>query len=339
MKTCIEQLPIELWLSIFSYIEIHDLFRAFSDLNRSFDQLLAFHQLSLYVQFDSTVREKFSWQQSILNRLSRIESCLEKESLELFEFIGSYSKQLIQLKSLVIQTFLQNTASICNALEQLHSLEYIELTCVPTQQLLETLLTLSNLHICRLKLWPPRSNITERLYRSSNVEVLHIKLLGDTNHSILYFLLLNMPKLKYLEFEEKNSMALFRQNLCNFEHLRVLKFIWSSSQYKPGYLENYHKIFSRLRSLYLDVYYFQLDELLNNKLIDFLSTLVTKIKGIKIFIICKLLITIIDNDIQTKFDRCCQRLTMILNNQSNVICQIQWTEVKACKHIIHIISK
>jgi hypothetical protein len=41
MSSRVEQLPVELWISIFSYIDIHDLFETFTNLNSYFDSLLA----------------------------------------------------------------------------------------------------------------------------------------------------------------------------------------------------------------------------------------------------------------------------------------------------------
>jgi len=52
MVTCIEDIPIEIWLSIFSYLEAHDLFRAFINLNNYFQQLINSRHLLYNVQFN-----------------------------------------------------------------------------------------------------------------------------------------------------------------------------------------------------------------------------------------------------------------------------------------------
>lgn len=50
----LEDLPIEIWTSIFSYLEAHDLFRAFTRLNSYFTRLLRCNQLLYHIQFNQT---------------------------------------------------------------------------------------------------------------------------------------------------------------------------------------------------------------------------------------------------------------------------------------------
>ncbi|CAF3428260.1 unnamed protein product [Rotaria sp. Silwood2] len=276
MKARAEQLPIELWLSIFSYIEVHDLFQAFSNLNNFFDKLLASQHLLLYVQLGSTRKNynskfnqsNFYWSNSILDRITCIQFFSEYESDDLLQFVQSYSKKFIQLKSLIIQASIQNISSICSALEQLNSLQSISLTCKPSQKLLDAILHISTLRICRLRFWRPISTINYHSGTNSNVEILHIKLLDDPNHSIVYLLLSHMPKLKYLEIEKCRSVPLFAQELFILEHLQILKFIWDRHQYKSDYFAHCHTVIPYLKSLYLTVYYLQFDEAFDNNLID-----------------------------------------------------------------------
>jgi hypothetical protein len=40
MKTRTERLPIEIWIKIFDYLQVHHTFQAFSNLNKYFDDIL-----------------------------------------------------------------------------------------------------------------------------------------------------------------------------------------------------------------------------------------------------------------------------------------------------------
>jgi hypothetical protein len=52
-----EQLPIEIWLSIFSHLEAQELFRSFTILNSYFDQLVNCIYLKFNIQFTKTKNE------------------------------------------------------------------------------------------------------------------------------------------------------------------------------------------------------------------------------------------------------------------------------------------
>ena len=60
MKTCIEHLPIELWIEIFSYLEAHTLLQAFTNLNHYFDQLIASDHLFFNVLLGKTNRKSIT---------------------------------------------------------------------------------------------------------------------------------------------------------------------------------------------------------------------------------------------------------------------------------------
>jgi hypothetical protein len=74
MSSRVEQLPLELWISIFSYLEAHDLFEAFTNLNSYFDYLLASNHLQFNIIFRKTDSKLFrrhnilNTDDSILNR-------------------------------------------------------------------------------------------------------------------------------------------------------------------------------------------------------------------------------------------------------------------------------
>ncbi|CAF0740955.1 unnamed protein product [Adineta ricciae] len=50
MVACLEDLPVELWISIFAYLEAHDLLQAFSNLNYYFDQIISSDYILFHVR-------------------------------------------------------------------------------------------------------------------------------------------------------------------------------------------------------------------------------------------------------------------------------------------------
>jgi ABC-type polysaccharide transport system permease subunit len=54
MNTCAEQLPIEIWIMIFQYLEAHGIFQAFQNLNHYFNQILTLDHLLFYICLKQT---------------------------------------------------------------------------------------------------------------------------------------------------------------------------------------------------------------------------------------------------------------------------------------------
>ena len=347
MKTHAERLPVEIWLTILSYIEVHDLFYAFLSLNAYFNKLLNSSHLLLHVQFQSTkeknnsksYRSNFNWSNSILNRITCLQSNSEYSSSDLPQFLQYHSKELIRLKSLISRPLKPEYSSICNAIEKIDSLQYVSLTCIPNQKLLEAILLAPNLRICRLKFHRPTSFIDYNFWANSNVEILRIKILEQSSHAILYLLLSHMPKLKHLEIDQCNPLPLINQNIFILEHLHTLKLFWNSSEHRSNYFEQCHRVTPCLRRFYLVVNYFQFDELSDKNLIHFLLTLLKRIKPITIGIQCCRLTTTVDDNIVTKLNDYCQQLLFELNTQNNGTFQIRWTEEKLNEHKIQVISQ
>jgi hypothetical protein len=97
MKTCIEHLPIELWIEIFSYLEAHILLQAFTNLNHHFDQLLTSDYVLFNVRLGIVDRNpleysiKSYWSESILNYNEHL---LKKNQ----EYIFSRSNRISRFK-------------------------------------------------------------------------------------------------------------------------------------------------------------------------------------------------------------------------------------------------
>ena len=133
MKTCAEQLPIEIWISIFQHFEIHDLLYAFNNLNRYFNEILSSDHLLLHVQLEKC--EQFyrqlaflsPWPSSILNRIVYLKSSTQGHGKYLSQFLYWHGSQLLRLKSLTIEVNRQELRP--NSIEYLscHPIEYLRL--------------------------------------------------------------------------------------------------------------------------------------------------------------------------------------------------------------------
>ncbi|CAF0793270.1 unnamed protein product [Rotaria sordida] len=159
MKTYAEHLPIELWILIFRYIEIHDLFRAFTNLNNYFNRILASNHLLFYIQLrkdDIFYKEQTifpSWSTTILNRIISLKLSTKKHRKYIFQFLNLHGKELIRLKSLTIEIYEREICPSCIDFLKYHSIEYLSLKCIPNQVLIEAILSSPKLCKCRLYFW------------------------------------------------------------------------------------------------------------------------------------------------------------------------------------------
>ncbi|CAF4703449.1 unnamed protein product [Rotaria sp. Silwood2] len=93
MKTSIEHLPVELWISIFSYLEAHDLFQAFTDLNNYFDKLIASDYLLFHVRLGKSDHNPLEysirpyWSDSILNRIISLQPIIQHKTSHIPKFL------------------------------------------------------------------------------------------------------------------------------------------------------------------------------------------------------------------------------------------------------------
>src|SRR5580698_740191 len=102
-----EQFPVEIWLSIFSYLEAQDLFHAFINLNSYFDQLLNCDYLTLTIKLKKRSSNyhprrytKFM-NNSVLNRTITFDSLIGKRHGEFIcRFLLRNSDKFNRLQSL-----------------------------------------------------------------------------------------------------------------------------------------------------------------------------------------------------------------------------------------------
>ncbi|CAM4916360.1 unnamed protein product [Rotaria socialis] len=133
MPSSVEQFPIELWLKIFSYLEAHDLVKAFDNLNSYFRSILASHKLRLHVEINSkdienTLSTTSIWSIIPLESI-RLLTAQTSQSNLIVEFLLSNSSHLKHLTFLdldVKSTYIKPLASIL-----------VNLVCIKTFSLRE----------------------------------------------------------------------------------------------------------------------------------------------------------------------------------------------------------
>ena len=205
MPICAEELPVEIWLIIFQYLEAHDLFHAFHNLNYYFNKILASNHLLFYVrlkEIDNTHPEystESSWFDSILNRIICLRPVVRSQSSYFVQFLRSHANKLIRLQSLSIKLCSGYTPFIAQPLKQLHSLEHLSLTCTSDPALIESILCIPSLRKCQLTLRESTLTINHNLNLNSNLKQFFIIFLDNINYLLIENILIYTSKLKRLE--------------------------------------------------------------------------------------------------------------------------------------------
>ncbi|UJR08858.1 hypothetical protein I4U23_013113 [Adineta vaga] len=217
MKTSIEQLPIELWIEILSYLEAHVIFHAFTNLNHHFDYILTSDHLLFNVELGKTDRNPLEytvqpyWSKTILNRIIHLQPLISQQLSHIPEFLRWHCSELHQLKSLTMKLRGRQISAISNVLPHLLSLHYLSIKCVPNQILLDAILVTPNLNVAQFEFSRPITSINIRSDKISPLKVLDIQLEDDSYSSIMILLLSHMPKLQWLQMRnydiyiDKNS--------------------------------------------------------------------------------------------------------------------------------------
>ncbi|CAF1464129.1 unnamed protein product [Rotaria sordida] len=336
MKTSIEQLPVELWISIFSYFEAHDLFQAFTNLNNYFDQLIASDYLLFNVRLGKSDHNPLEysiqpyWSNSILNRIISLHPIIQHKTSHIPEFLRWHCTKLIQLKSLKVKLRRREIPTICIALQQLKSLSHLFIECIPNQMLLETILSLPVLRVCQLVFLRAITSINCYSNQMSKIEKFYIKLQDDSHNSIINLLLSRMPKLKKLEINNSESYfnehdSLFIKPLFILSELQTIKISWSSRNSDRQFFENFHQILPNLKCLYFNFIYDYFTEDFFNILIHHWWPTIENLERINIFIKFQRPQMTIDNDMQINLDKF-QSILLAMNDKYNGFVNFKWTE-------------
>lgn len=346
MKTCAEELPIEIWISIFHYLEIHDLFQAFDNLNNYFNSILSSNHLSFYVQLDKCKYfykqlAFFSpWSNSILNRIISLKSTTKGRGKFISQFLHFHINKFHRLKSLTIEIHKQELW--LNSIEFIKSypIEYLSLACIPNQILLEAILSSPILSKCRLYFWESRITLNDYININNSIEILYIKLKDNSNASIPNFLLSNIKNLKRLEIVGDHVHQYLNSNVNQsnliLSKLERLKLIWLRRNMNFDYFERLLLIIPNLKYISIGIYCYRLNESLFENLIHYWWPSLNKISYIKLIIKCQGLSKTIDNNENKIFDNYFREILNQINNQINVSVDMKWIEENSKTHTIKI---
>ena len=349
MKTRAEQLPIEIWISIFHYLEIHDLFNAFDHLNQYFNSILASDHLSFYVhlekcdQFYKQLAFFSPWSNSILNRIIFLKSSTKGRGKYLSQFLHWHGEQFHRLKSLTIEVHKQELWPNCIEFVKSHSIEYLSLACIPNEILLEGILSSPGLYQCRLYFWQSTNSINTYCDINSNIEILYIRLKDDSNPSITNFLLSHMPKLKRLEMVGDHVQHYLNPDVCqssfSFSQLEKLKLLWLRRDMSLDYFERLFSTTPKLKYLSLAIYCHRLNESFFEHLLHHWWPSFDRIPFIKLRIKCHGLARSNLNNEHTIFDNYCREILGRINTRTDVCLDIKWIEENSKTHTIQIIIR
>lgn len=180
--TSLENLPNDLFFEIFDYIEGCTLYEAFSNLNNRFQLLLK--SSSIRFKIDITSHRQTCWEHHFTN------------------FILPYKYQIV---SFHINKF--SILSWFSIDSTLHNLKSLNLTDIPTNELILILISLARL--------PNLSSLTTRIDHQS------------IDFNIIYELIFNLPRLKYNKLSSNNSatnissLMKIRPHCTTIEHLVI----------------------------------------------------------------------------------------------------------------------
>lgn len=236
-----EKLPVELWLPIFSYLEAHDLFNAFNNLNSYFNGILDCSYLSFYLNLEKNDNNHLKrstnayWSDSVLHRVIYFKSANETHSNYFIEFLRWHYKKLIQVQSLTFPIDIAQVPVICQILPEIVSLEYISLTCIMTPTLFQCILSIPTLRVCQLKVKSTTYNHDFYSETNSNIEIFYVTLFEQVSYSCITLLLYHMPKLKKLQISCTPVSIYKRLKLCVIPsyilpQLQVLKYKFDYSK-------------------------------------------------------------------------------------------------------------
>lgn len=208
---CIEDLPTELWFTIFRFLTRDQLLLAFTQLNSRFDSLLSsphlftvFRVKIYYWDTYPSVRSLQAPKNLQLEWIQALDSNKRVPGACMIQFLRYQASRLVNLRSLNIymraKHASKNLEYLSKALSQLHSVQVFKLQCepryvdrivsVPLAQLFQTILRLPSLRYCTLNLWySTRSNFDyetiTHLPSNQSIEYLHVPHVDQVIVSIL----------------------------------------------------------------------------------------------------------------------------------------------------------
>jgi hypothetical protein len=339
--TRVECLPVEVWLFIFSYLEAHDLFRAFTNLNNYFRQLLYSRHVLYNVQFNKDDYSSFisiihCSSNEILNRIISLQWTAKPRYGYLPCFLNKNISKFTRLRSLKIEIHPRQTLLICKILPNLHSLEYLSIKSENIQSsLVETIFPISSLHICQLINMYAMNNIECSLIGQSNIELLYLTNISIGVHSMSESFYDHMSKLKRLEIfgsvrTLKHLSSWIVNQILIIERIPIIKIKCKSNRTTIVFFEQLQPIIFIIRRFSMHIYIDIEDEILLDNLVNNWWSFIQQIETIYISIKISKQINTSNDDIQNKFIFY-RDLLFSKIDESNESCKIEWTQAE-CPH-------
>ena len=336
MVTCLEDLPVELWISIFSYLEAHDLLQAFSNLNYYFDQIISSNYILFHVRLGKISSNPLNystqsyWPDPVLNRIVSLQPMDLYKTSHIPEFLRWHCTKLTHLKSLKVKLRSRETSAICSAFQHLASLELLAINCVPNQLLINAILSTPSIRVCHVDFLQALTELDPETEAMSNIERFSITLRNDKHNSLIYLFLNHMPKLQRLEIHSPevyfdNRSSPFTMPLFQLPKLRVIKLNWSLMYCDPRFFESLHHIMPTLQRFELNITYNYLAEDFFENLVCHWWSVIESIAQSKIIINCHRPQITIDDAMQMNFDRF-QAILLSMNENYHGLVKVRWSE-------------
>ena len=341
MKTCVEAIPLEIWFTVFQYLEAHDLFQAFQNLNSHFDQILGSTQLSLCLRWkktdgnDEQYSTKSYWSDAVLSRVIYLQPAVQSSSTDLIEFLRWNANKFIRLESLTLKTDSRDALSIlciCQALRELHCLKRLVLTCVPFRILFETVFALPSLRICQFVFQGSGESIDNNLLAvHSPIKQLFLTFPGRANYSLINGLLTYTPELRHLEICGSSfsfePISIFSQPLVNLPATRILKLKLDGGFFAPTCFQYLSTTMPALKQFYLHY----VKHLLVENFFDHFTAdwwpMIQLIQHVNIYIEGHVPIIDDNDDVEKNLQKYQQSL-FYKTHQLNSLSKFQWDETK-----------
>lgn len=334
MITRAEDLPAELWFEILDYLRADQIFESFLNVNKYFNDIIFSRLLLFKIELKSDDNYQniehlpdLYRSSSLLNRTICLKSSIKYRYDYFPEFYQNHSDKLINLQSFLIKANRREIPSVIGILSQHPTLTYLSLSCIPNDQLLESILRCSSLRKCHLDFWRITAPVQLRLNSTSYIETLSIKLNNDVNHSIMNLFLPNLTNLKKLDIFQENLInetahPLFRQ-ISNIEQLKLA---WGCHPIRSNTLKDLLDYNHNLKHLVLKIYYSIIDEIFTEQLLEFFLFISKKNIRIKIVLRCHRLGNRIEGNLRSEFKNYNEQILKMVQNQSNLQLKISVIE-------------
>lgn len=343
MVTGIEELPLEIWLTVFQYLEVHELFQAFQKLNSHFDGILKSSHLSFHLRWNKTDGNyeqspvKSYWSDPVLNRVVCLRPAVQSPSTHLIEFLRWHANKLNRLESLTIkadQHDALSTLCICQALREFPRLKRLIITCAPFRILFETVFSLSTLRRCHFIFQSSAESIDNNLLNvHSPIKQLFLTFPGRANYSLINTLLTYTPELTRLELCGSSysfePVSIFSQPLFILPKIRILKLKLDGGFFTPDCFRCLPTAAPALRQFYLHYEKHLLVETFFDHLTTDWWSVIQTIQHVDIYI--KGHVPIIDVDDGAFITKNLQKYQQNLSkqiHQMNDVSKFKWNETK-----------